>query len=272
MAYENGKKFLQENINYISLLEQVKNTHSFMSSFSFLQFGRDTVITKASIILSPSGILDSTVRTLHSILICSEYGHFADVMTLVRKYRDDLFFYLYLISVGKSCDLLNNISPSKHEQNIKKWQANALSDLNISEILKYIGTRSEIRYAIQKFNLKSSFDKIGITLNNYVHGNGAMFYNQHPQSYTEKEIKSFVDSTANHLNYITVAFVFLLAICQPISIMSSDYIDYMDCGDTPPQNSQYWVAPFVEEYLKNNGHLLGDDCMNFLRETTNMEI
>ncbi len=272
MEYESGKNFLQKNNCYTSFIGLIKDTHSFMSRFSFLQFGRDAVLTKLSVILSPSGILNSTVKTLHSILLCSEYGHFTDTIILIRKYRDDLLFYLYLISVGESCDLLNNIPPGKHEENIKKWQTNALSDLHVSEILKYIGMRPETRYAIQKYNLRSGLEKIGVTLNNYVHGNGVMFYNQHPQSYTGKHIKSFVDSTTNHLSYITVAFVFLLALCQPVSIMSSDYMDCMDCGDTPPENSQYWVAPFVEEYLKSNGHLLGGDCMNYLREVTNMEI
>ncbi len=272
VEYESGKNFLQKYNCYTSFIRLIKDTHAFMSSFSFLQFGRDTVLTKLSVILSPSSVLDSTVKTLHSILLCCEYGHFTDTIILIRKYRDDLLFYLYLISVGESCDLLNSIPPGKHEENIKKWQTNALSDLHVSEILKYIGMRPEIRPAIKKYNLRSGLEKIGVTLNNYVHGNGVMFYNQHPQSYTGKQIKSFVNSTTNHLSYITVSFVFLLALCQPSSIMSSDYVDYMDCGDIPPENSQYWVAPFVEEYLGNYGCLLGADCMGYLREITNMEI
>jgi hypothetical protein len=28
-------------------------------------------------------------------------------------------------------------------------------------------------------------------------------------------------------------------------VMASDYLDYLECDLTPPENSQYWVAPFV---------------------------
>ena len=29
--------------------------------------------------------------------------------------------------------------------------------------------------------------------------------------------------------------------------MSSDYVDYLDVGMTPEEDSQYWVAPFIQE-------------------------
>lgn len=28
-------------------------------------------------------------------------------------------------------------------------------------------------------------------------------------------------------------------------VMASDHLDYLECGQTPPENSQYWVAPFA---------------------------
>ena len=30
-------------------------------------------------------------------------------------------------------------------------------------------------------------------------------------------------------------------------MMSSDYVDNLDCGLTPEEDSQYFVAPFVQE-------------------------
>ena len=30
-------------------------------------------------------------------------------------------------------------------------------------------------------------------------------------------------------------------------MMSSDYIDNLDCGMTPEEDSQYWVAPYVQK-------------------------
>lgn len=269
--YGNGRNYLLEYDPYNSLVQLIKDTHNFMDRFSFLQFGRNSIVTKVSTIFSINLILDSTVRSLYSILLCSEYGHFTDVTILIRKYRDDLFFYLYLVSVGNSCDLLSEDLPSNEEKNIKKWQSNELSDLHITQILRYIGTQPKTKTAVEKYNLKSNMDQIATNLNNYVHANGINFYNRHPQNYTKEEIQLVSNSIGGQLNYITVIFIFLLTLCQPLSIMASDYIDYMDCGDIPPENSQYWVAPFIEEYLKKYGHLLGKDSKEYLKKETGME-
>lgn len=270
--YEGGRNYLLGYDPYNSLVQLIKDTHNFMDRFSFLQFGRNSIVTKVSIIFSINLILDSTVRSLYSILLCCEYGHFTDVTILIRKYRDDLFFYLYLVSVGNSCDLLSEDLPSNEEKNIKKWQSNELSDLHITQILRYIGTQPKTKTAVEKYNLKSNMDQIATNLNNYVHANGINFYNRHPQNYTKEEIQLVSNSIGGQLNYITVTFIFLLTLCQPLSIMASDYIDYMDCGDIPPENSQYWVASFIEEYLKKYGYLLGKDSKEYLKKETGMEI
>ena len=54
--------------------------------------------------------------------------------------------------------------------------------------------------------------------------------------------------------------------------MSSDYTDYLDAGDTPPDGSQYWVAPFVSDFLNNHKNVLDDKCDSYLREKTGMQI
>ena len=54
--------------------------------------------------------------------------------------------------------------------------------------------------------------------------------------------------------------------------MSYDYTDYLDVGDTPPDGSQYWVAPFVSDFLNNHKNVLDDRCDSYLREKTGMQI
>ena len=266
--FANQKEYLCSIKDYQNYLDGIKQTLEFMSSYSFLQFGRDTVITKLSSILSPAPILDSAIKTLHSVLLCGEYGKFSDASVLIRKYRDDLFFYLYIISIAESCNLLDENPPTEHEENIKKWQQNKLSNLNISEIMKYIASRPELKNAVKKYNFQLVFNKISTELNNYVHGNGVKYYNQHPSSYDEKSIRTFADYSNNHINYITITFVFLLSLIKPISMMSTDYVDSLDFNESPPEGSQYWVAPFVNEYIQGYISLLGNDCINYLRDNT----
>ena len=272
VEYKAERRFCTLDQNCGRLLKKICDNHSFMSSFSSLQFGRDATVTRLSTLITPSNILNSAVMTLHSMLICCEYGHFADVITLTRKYRDDLFFYLYIVSVNEINNLFSDEKASKQEENIKKWIDNNLHDLNIGEILSHIASMPHTKDAVRKYNLKCSFDEIGSTLNSYVHGSGISFYNKFVRVYTEKELTIFIDRTIKHLDYITVTFVYLLALCRPISIMSSDYLDYLECGYTPPCESQYWVAPFIKELMSNSAHLLGNDCLKYLREETGMMI
>ncbi len=46
-------------------------------------------------------LIDSVVKTLCSIRMCCQYGNISDANTLIRKYRDDMFLFLYFIEVSK---------------------------------------------------------------------------------------------------------------------------------------------------------------------------
>lgn len=41
----------------------------------------------------------SAIKTLENILFCSERAAFSDANVLLRKYRDDLFQYLYFLKI-----------------------------------------------------------------------------------------------------------------------------------------------------------------------------
>lgn len=112
---------------------------------------------------------------------------------------------------------------------------------------------------------------MGKRLNNFVHGNGVEFYNRNINAYKAHELQDYLKILANDMKYITVTFLFLLILCSPLSVMSTDYIDYLDCGYTPPEDSQYWVAPFVEHFISNNINLIDENCYKYLEENTSMQ-
>ena len=55
-------------------------------------------------------------------------------------------------------------------------------------------------------------------------------------------------------------------------MMASDYIDYLDMGETPPENSQYWVAPFVQEIFDDIVKKNRPDLAEELIKSTCMEL
>ena len=71
------------------------------------------------------------------------------------------------------------------------------------------------------------------------------------------ELKRLVDDICHELDYITTVCVFLLTLINPSCIMSYDYINFLDCGINPLEESPYSVAPFIQEFFAQNNGLLG---------------
>lgn len=158
------------------------------------------------------------------------------------------------------------------ESNIDRWINNNLCDLSIGKVLKTIGQSSQVADAVKKYNMQNYFDTLERRLNDYVHSNGISYYNQNIIAYRSNELKELLISLLNDMRLITVTFMFLLTLCSPLSIMSSDYIDYLECNKTPPEGSQYWVAPYITEFFQKNLDLIDKSCINYLRENTCMQI
>ena len=125
--------------------------------------------------------------------------------------------------------------------------------------------------AVQKYKLRSYFKTLGAKLNNYVHGNGIAFYNRNIYALQEKTMQAQLGELLKDIRFITITFLFLLALCSPLSIMSTDYVDHLDCNMTPPDRSEYWVAPFVTEFFKRNADLIDESCMKYIHDSTLME-
>ena len=97
----------------ISMIEEIRYIQDLIDNLGILSFGRDIIFIKNRIIASPTKIYNSVVKTLQSIIGCCEYGNFADSYILLRKYRDDLFFYLYLIVISENSDLFSDKKTNK---------------------------------------------------------------------------------------------------------------------------------------------------------------
>lgn len=262
---------IRKNSEYIKLINKMKEIETFLSSFGFLSFGRDYIMC-CNQVFALQFVSTSLELTAGSIISCCEYGCLSDANALLRKYRDDMFFYLYLL-VYHSNRLLgvDKNNTKQMEENIKKWLDNNLRDLSIGKVMKAIGEAPGINKAVKKYKLQQYFDKIGDRLNNYVHSNGVYYYNRNINSYKENEFIKRLQLLVDDMRFITVTFLFLLTICSPLTIMSTDYTDCLDMRETPPDGSQYWVAPFVTDFFKSNLDLIDKSCIDYLKENTFMD-
>lgn len=255
------------------IINKLREIEHFLGQFGFLTFGRDyvvKVINQKIVSFSINGVMTSLELTMGNIVSCCESACIADANTLLRKYRDDLFFYLYISAYNHLSD--DSKQAKSMEAQVAKWLRNDLADFQIGQVLKAIALVPDLQNAVSKYHLKESFKGISENLNNYVHSNGYAFYNRNANAYTEDEMRNELRSLEHHARYMTIVFLLLLIICSPLSIMSVDYIDYLDCNETPPADSLYWVAPFVERFVKQNISLIDPNCLEYLRENTEMQI
>ncbi len=53
-------------------------------------------------------------------------------------------------------------------------------------------------------------------------------------------------------------------------LSSSDYVDYLDMGMQPPEDSQYYVAPFIQEIFDDILKINRPDIAREIKEHTSM--
>lgn len=274
--FEINRNGVSTNQDFISLIELLTQIRDFLNELGYLAFGRDMSVFRQTGVVNGNLILDSATRTMESIRFCCMNANFADAYSLLRKYRDDLFYYVYLFTVSNNSDFTQHVDVqqlNEDEKNIWNWVHNQQKDLHIGSVLKCIASYPAARKAVKEFQLKDSFDKLADKLNNYVHSNGYRFYNE---SYNRLDVKNKIKEECKEFGeaaiFITISFLFLVVLIKPLLIMSSDYTDYLDVGDTPPDGSQYWVAPFVSDFLCKHKNVLDDRCDSYLREKIGMQI
>lgn len=274
--FDLNRNGVSKNQDFVSLIDLLTQIRDFLSELGYLTFGRDMTVFRQTGAVNGNIILDSATRTMESIRFCCMNANFADAYSLLRKYRDDLFYYLYLFAVADNSDLTQYVDVqqlSEDEKNIWDWAHNRQRGLHISSVLKCIALHPSVRKTVKEFQLKDSFDKLADKLNNYVHSNGYQFYNEAYERLVlkhkiKKECKEFGEAAV----FITVSFLFLVVLINPMLIMSYDYVDYLEADDSPPEGSQYWVAPFVSDFLNKHKNVLDDRCDSYLREKTGMQI
>lgn len=273
----------------------------FFSSLSELVFDNGHTITYFSFnkhFELNTGLIDSASQTLKSIKYCCSIGSFSDANTLTRKLRDDLLQYVYLIQIiqlrkpfdDASIKAFNINDPEEFEraflnlrynqkltddeEAVTAWFENRVADLkgaikkklafeNYMAALKQDEKISEI---LSHYKLMEYWEDLRKKLNNYVHNNGAFFSLQNYISASDKNLGKHLMSISYRTSFISSFFLAILLMVDSSLISSTDYIDYLDCGMKPPENSQYAVAPFVQEFIDHKVVILHPELKQFLKE------
>lgn len=169
-----------------------------------------------------TALIDSYTQTLKSIKLCCSIGNFSDANALIRKLRDDLIQFLYILNIISlrkpfleesikelkinnpedfSNSILNlqfNITLTDDEQAITAWFKNSVSDLKrpikkkleFENYMKVLKQNHNINQILNEYNLQEYWETLRERLNNYVHNNGTYFSSHNFISVYDKNLEA----------------------------------------------------------------------------------
>lgn len=265
-TFEINKRLISNNEESKKIIRNLYSLITFVDSLGESFFGKTFVC--ASKTFDCSYLLQSINMTLDNIVICCEKYCIADAMTLLRKFKDDLWFILYVLTFKDNLSELTNSNSIYN--NVNDWVNNSLEHLTTKKIIDEIFKINELESLDSKYSIKSTLKKMAETMDDYVHSNGLKFYNSTICNIDEiilENLNLILNIATNNLLF----FVIILAIRFPYCLSSSDYEDYLDYGVKPPKGYQYWIAPYIEDFIRENKHFLEDNIIDFLKDYSIMD-
>ncbi|ANI88269.1 hypothetical protein A9P82_02485 [Arachidicoccus ginsenosidimutans] len=305
MSFENLQKQIADTEEYTKFSVEFDYFIDFFNDFSELVSYNGRIISlivDSNVYTLDTTLLDSSVQTLRSIKLCCSIGSFADANTLMRKLRDELILYVYMLNiinlrkpfieddlkkdfnVKNAADFLelfsnlrfNNVI-SEDEQAVSAWLNNTVNELprpikkklEFENYMKVLKQNKDIDKILTDYKLQEYWETLRKRLNNYVHSNGTRFSIQNVVSADNKYLETHLKNITIRASY-TLSFFFVVLLMTESSLISStDYLDYLDCNMEPPEGSQYFIATFIQDFIDTKIAKLHPELKQFLKDNNN---
>lgn len=215
---------------------------------------------------STKGTLDS----IHDILL---KGRINDAYALLRKHYDvtiiNLYSNIYLsdnFSINNFIvEKINNWLIGKEKiPSFEKMSAYIIKSEKVTEITQLIYYNGSFK--------GSSFEDIRQRCNDHIH----YCYYQNLLSNDNKihlpNRLATLDNFSKDLTDIFILHLSYLLYHNDHYMMSSEYRDSLDCGLTPQENSEYWVAPFIQDLFDKVIMVNRPDIAETIKRKTRMKL
>lgn len=209
-------------------------------SLSISRFATQSIGTIYNI---DSFVYSSVQGTLESTKIILQNGRINDAYALLRKYYDST-----IINVYSNLYLNDNFSIKNFvAHKINNWLKGEDRLPNYRIMSQYIRGSNKLKEINDLLYKDGRYKEIRDRCNDHAHYN---FYKNvllnDNEIYLNNRV-SVLDVFSKDLEQIFILHISYLFYLRDYYMMSSDYIDSLDCGLTPEEDSQYIVATFVQE-------------------------
>jgi len=249
------------------IFEELENYANFYNDLSYSIMGFITLGTK-SILNIDTHVYSSMSGTLDSIKIILRHGRINDAFALQRKFYDSLLMDVYVNLYLENNHSIDNFIVEK----IQGWIQGTDQLPNSRGMINYIKDSSKIAKLYLILNKDDRYDKIRNRGNDNTHYN---FYRNVMLNDNQVYIKHRIEylnallSDIKQLIIMHLSFIFYL---NQHYMVSSDYADYLEINQTPPEDCQYWVAPFIQKIFDELIKKHRADIAAYIKENTSMQL
>lgn len=242
---------------YINFYNSLSN-----SIFRFMNLG-------TKVINFETYLLSSIKGTIESIKLILADGKINDAYALTRKYDDSVIIHIYALLYLKN---EFNIEKNMIVEKIDNWLSGREKLPTYKDMNKYIRDNLNKLKEINKLLNDNVYSGIRKRCNDHTHYNYFQYMISNDNQIFNPRRITFLDQLSSDIRYIFIKHFILLFTLNEIYMMSSDYVDYLDMGQTPPEGTQYLVAPFIQDVFDNIIKVYEKDLAAEIKKTTYMKL
>ena len=234
-------------------------------SFSVFQF----VSTGTRAFCNIDSYLFSSVQgTLASIQAVLRDGRINDAYALLRKYYDSAIINIYTGLYLKDHFSIENFVVEQ----IDRWVQGKERLPEFRIMSQYIRQSPRVASITDLLHSDDRYKRLRDRCNDHTHYN---FYRNVLLNDNEICLEGrgqALEEFSNDLRDVLILHLSYMFFANGHYMMSSDLVDSLDCGMTPEPDSQYWVAPFVQEVFDKTVKRYRPDIAATIKQHTSMHL
>lgn len=225
------------------VFEQLSEHAEFYKNLSTSVMGWVTQGTMGSVFNIDTYVYSSIQGTLESIKDVLINGRINDAYALLRKFHDSV-----IINIYSNLYLDDNFSIENFVvEKINNWLHGKEQLPEYRVMSNYIRNSVKLEKINTLLYKNNTYKEIRDRCNDHTHYN---FYHNlllnNNEVYLENR-NAVLNSFSKDLENLLILHLSYLFYLKDNYMMSSDYMDSMDLGLVPEEDSQYFVAPFIQE-------------------------
>jgi len=230
-------------------------------------FGFFTPVTHG--VCSIDSYLFSSIQgTLNSIQAILRDGRIGDAYALLRKYYDSAIINIYTSIYLEDHFSIENFIVEK----IDKWIQGKERLPEFRVMSQYIHQSPKLAPITNLLFEDKRYSRLRDRCNDHTHYN--FFRNV---IINDKDVflewrRLTLDEFSADLRDVLILHVSCMFFTNEHFMMSSDYLDYLECGMEPEPDSQYWVAPFVQTLFDQTLKKFRPDLASTIKQYSAMHL